>query len=105
TDVIFVLKMVYVSGGQMLESQSPWRLSFIPEMFWGIINFIVLFFQTMVMPSTTKKGRESYTTDYRVGGGGGGGGGQGPPPPPRRRMGGFRGGGGGPSPPPMAGGG
>ncbi|XP_033744641.1 selenoprotein K-like [Pecten maximus] len=88
--------MVYVSQGNVMESQSPWRLSYIPEMFWGLINFIVLFFHTLVSPSITKKGN-SYSTDYRSG--------QGPPPPPRRRMGGFRGGGGGPSAPPMGGGG
>ena len=29
-------------SGQVLESRSPWRLSFIPEFFWGIINFIIL---------------------------------------------------------------
>ncbi|XP_021346478.1 selenoprotein K-like [Mizuhopecten yessoensis] len=88
--------MVYVSQGNVVDSQSPWRLSYIPEMFWGLINFIVLFFQTLVSPSMTKKGN-SHVTDYRSG--------QGPPPPPRRRMGGFRGGGGGPSAPPMGGGG
>ncbi|KAK2150479.1 hypothetical protein LSH36_403g01011 [Paralvinella palmiformis] len=86
--------MVYVSGGQILESRSPWRLSYIPEIFWG--------FRTLVNPSHSNKGSK-YTADYRVSGRGpdpfGPGGG------PRRRMGGFRGGGGGPSPPPMAGGG
>jgi len=86
----------------MVDNKSPWRLSIIPEMFWGIINFVVLFFQTMINPGGSSKG-DRYSTDYRVPGrgpdGGGGGGG------PRRRMGGFRGGGGGPSPPPMAGGG
>ncbi|XP_041348798.1 selenoprotein K-like [Gigantopelta aegis] len=92
--------MVYVSSGHILDSRSPWRLSFIPDLFWGIVNFIVLFFQTMFNPNKTKRG-SSYTSDYRSGprpGGGGGGG-------PRRRMGGFRGGADGPSPPPMAGGG
>ncbi|XP_061187619.1 selenoprotein K-like isoform X2 [Saccostrea echinata] len=89
--------MVYVSsGGQMVDSQSPWRLSIIPEIFWGIINFIVLWITLFFQPSMTKHGN-SYTSDYRSGG-------QGPPPPPRRRMGGFRGGGGAPSPPPMGGG-
>ncbi|XP_022299600.1 selenoprotein K-like [Crassostrea virginica] len=90
--------MVYVSsGGQVVDSQSPWRLSIIPEIFWGIINFVVLFFRTLVSPSMTKYGN-THTSDYRSGGGG-------PPPPPRRRMGGFRGGGGGaPSAPPMGGG-
>ncbi|OWF53812.1 Selenoprotein K [Mizuhopecten yessoensis] len=58
--------MVYVSQGNVVDSQSPWRLSYIPEMFWGLINFIVLFFQTLVSPSMTKKGN-SHVTDYRSG--------------------------------------
>ncbi|XP_052782183.1 selenoprotein K-like [Mya arenaria] len=88
--------MVYISGGKVQESQTLWRLSIIPEIFWGIINFIVLFFETMISPSKTKYGN-NYTSDYKAGNDGGGGG-------PRRRMGGFRGGGGGPASPPMGGG-
>lgn len=87
--------MVYISGGEVRESKS-WSFTSIPELFWGIINFIVLFFQTMISPSMTKKG-STHTTDYRPDGGPQGG--------PRRRMGGFRGGGGAPDAPPMAGGG
>ncbi|XP_076468804.1 selenoprotein K-like [Babylonia areolata] len=93
--------MVYVSGGQVLESRSPWRFSVIPEFFWGIINFIVLFFKTMINPDLNSRGNtNSHTTDYRPPGSGPGG----PPRPPRRRHGGFGGGPGAPSPPPMGGG-
>ncbi|KAK3605845.1 hypothetical protein CHS0354_002480 [Potamilus streckersoni] len=88
--------MVYISDGQVKDSQTLWRVSIIPDIFWAIINFIVLFFQTLISPGTTKHGK-NHTSDYRSG--------QGPPKPPRRRMGGFGGGGGAPSPPPMAGGG
>ncbi|XP_041459405.1 selenoprotein K-like isoform X2 [Lytechinus variegatus] len=98
--------MPYLSqNGQVMDSRSPWRLSFIPEFFWGIVNFIVLFFRTMISPELTSRG-SGYTTDYRQGltsnrrGPGGP-----PPPPPRRRMGGFGGRGSGPAPPPAAGGG
>jgi len=84
-----------------VDSRSPWRLSLIPELFWGIVNFVVLFFQTMFNPNASSRG-DRYSTDYRPNGGGndpfGPGGG------PRRRMGGVRRGGG-PAPPPMAGGG
>ncbi|CAG5119692.1 unnamed protein product [Candidula unifasciata] len=91
--------MPYIStDGQVLESRSPWCLSFVTEFIWGIINFIVLFFQTLINPSKTSRS-DRYTSDYRRPGGGGGGGG------PRRRMGGFGGGSGAPGPPPMAGGG
>jgi len=92
--------MPYVAGGQVVNSKTPWRMSIIPDFFWGVINFVVLFFQTMISPDSNSRG-SGYTSDHRVGGndpmGPGGG--------PRRRMGGFRGGGGGPSAPPMAGGG
>ncbi|XP_005105508.1 selenoprotein K [Aplysia californica] len=92
--------MPYISNdGQVLESRSPWRLSVIPEMIWGLINFIVLFFQTLINPSKNSKG-DRYTSEYRRPGGGGPGGGG-----PRRRMGGVGGRGGAPGPPPMAGGG
>lgn len=66
-------------------------------MFWGLINFVVLFFQTLINPDLTKRGT-GYTSNYSAPG-------RGPPPgPPRRRMGGlFRTGGA--APPPMAGGG
>uniref|UniRef100_A0A913ZQ14 Selenoprotein K n=1 Tax=Patiria miniata TaxID=46514 RepID=A0A913ZQ14_PATMI len=94
--------MAYISEGQMLESRSPWRLAFIGEMFWGIINFVILFFRTMVTPDLTSKGR-GCTSSYQAGGGGGRG--LGPPPGPRRRMGGYGGRGGAPSAPPPAGGG
>ncbi|CAH7288231.1 Selenok [Phodopus roborovskii] len=37
--------MVYISNGQVLDNrnQSPWRLSFITDFFWGIAEFVVLF--------------------------------------------------------------
>ncbi|XP_059169727.1 selenoprotein K-like isoform X2 [Physella acuta] len=91
--------MPYISAsGQVVDSRSPWRLSIIPDMIWGFINFIILFFQTMINPNKTARS-DKYTSDYRRPGGGGGGG-------PSRRMGGFGGrGGNAPGPPPMAGGG
>ncbi|PIK45314.1 putative selenoprotein K-like isoform X2 [Apostichopus japonicus] len=85
---------------QVCDSRSPWRLSFIPDMFWGMVEFVILFFKTMVMPDLTSKGRgfdSSYQSSSK--------GGRPPPGPPRRRMGGFRGGAAGPTPPPAAGGG
>ncbi|XP_074644250.1 selenoprotein K-like [Tubulanus polymorphus] len=91
--------MVYVSsGGQVSESRSPWRLSIVTELFWGCINFVLLFFQTMISPSKTRNG-DASSTDYRRPGGGG------PPGGPRRRFGGVRHFDDGPSAPPMAGGG
>ncbi|XP_076028332.1 selenoprotein K-like [Oratosquilla oratoria] len=87
--------MPYISSSGNLGESREWSLSRIPDLFWGFINFIVLFFQTLVNPNLTKRGN-SYTSDYRPG--------SGPPPgPPSRRLGGLRRMGG-PGPPPMGGG-
>uniref|UniRef100_A0A674BLE5 Selenoprotein K n=1 Tax=Salmo trutta TaxID=8032 RepID=A0A674BLE5_SALTR len=36
--------MVYVANGQVLDnrSQSPWRMSFLTDLFWGAVEFIGL---------------------------------------------------------------
>uniref|UniRef100_A0A2K5PM82 Selenoprotein K n=1 Tax=Cebus imitator TaxID=2715852 RepID=A0A2K5PM82_CEBIM len=77
--------------GQVLDSQnqSPWRLSLITDFFWGIAEFVVLFFKTLLHYGNSSNSR------YHDG--------RGPPGNPPRRMGRInhlRG----PSPPPMAGG-
>uniref|UniRef100_A0A8C4TIU6 Selenoprotein K n=2 Tax=Erpetoichthys calabaricus TaxID=27687 RepID=A0A8C4TIU6_ERPCA len=91
--------MVYVSNGQVLNSrtQSPWRLSFFSDLFWGIVEFVGLFFQSLFQPDLSKNGNTSSSRFYD---------GRGPPgfPGGRRRMGRINHGGG-PTPPPMAGGG
>uniref|UniRef100_H2XU60 Selenoprotein K n=2 Tax=Ciona intestinalis TaxID=7719 RepID=H2XU60_CIOIN len=89
--------MVYVSAGGIQSQRSMWRVSFISESFWGLINFIVLFFKTMVQPDLTKHGR-GLQSNYSAKPNGGDDSG------PRRRMGGFKRSTG-PSPPPAAGGG
>ncbi|XP_054465143.1 selenoprotein K [Anoplopoma fimbria] len=91
--------MVYVSNGQVLDSrsQSPWSLSFLVSLFWGAVDFVGLFFKTILHPDMTKDGYggSSRFTD-----------GRGPPGPPggRRRIGRINHGGG-PGSPPMGGGG
>jgi len=92
--------MVQIVNGQVVSERSPWRLSILPEIFWGFVNFVTAFFQSLVGPLFTedKNARSSYGRP-----------GSGQPPPPRPpgggRFRGFGGGGGGPSPPPMGGGG
>ncbi|KAM6976617.1 selenoprotein K [Aplochiton taeniatus] len=92
--------MVYVANGQVLDSrtQSPWRLSFLADLFWGAVEFIGLFFQTLVQPDLSKDGRSGSSSRSSDG--------RGPPGPPggRRRMGRINHGAG-PSAPPMGGGG
>uniref|UniRef100_A0A8C6WPZ3 Selenoprotein K n=1 Tax=Neogobius melanostomus TaxID=47308 RepID=A0A8C6WPZ3_9GOBI len=91
--------MVYVSNGQVLDgrTQSPWRMSLLVDMFWGAVEFITLFFKTIIDPDMSKNGT-SATNRFSDG--------RGPPGPPggRRRMGRITHGGG-PGAPPMGGGG
>uniref|UniRef100_A0A3Q3X7K0 Selenoprotein K n=1 Tax=Mola mola TaxID=94237 RepID=A0A3Q3X7K0_MOLML len=51
--------MVYVSNGQVLDgrSQAPWGLSYLVDLFWGAVEFISLFFRTMINPDMTKNGK------------------------------------------------
>jgi len=87
--------MTFVTrSGEVVDSQSPWRPSIFGDFISGIINFFVLFFQTLI-PLDWSGNQES--------GRGRGGGGGGPGSGPRRRMGGFSHGS--PAPPPASGGG
>ncbi|XP_034962233.1 selenoprotein K isoform X2 [Zootoca vivipara] len=92
--------MVYISNGQVLDSRSraPWSLSFITDFFWGIADFVVMFFQSIIHPDLTRRGYTSSSSSRYDDG-------RGPPGIPRRRMGRINHLGGGPTPPPMAGGG
>ncbi|KAJ8370845.1 hypothetical protein SKAU_G00108730 [Synaphobranchus kaupii] len=92
--------MVYVSNGQVLDSrsQSPWRLSFLSDLFWGAVEFFGLFFKTLFQSDMSKNGNSGSSSRFSDG--------RGPPgfPGGRRRMGRVNHGGG-PSAPPMGGGG
>lgn len=44
--------MPYISAdGTVQEKRSAWRLSIISDVFWGIVNEIGLFFQTLINPT------------------------------------------------------
>ncbi|RLN60561.1 hypothetical protein BBJ29_007685 [Phytophthora kernoviae] len=34
--------MTYVSGGDVVAKRSPWRLTIMSDMFWGVVNFVGL---------------------------------------------------------------
>uniref|UniRef100_A0A1L8E466 Putative selenoprotein g n=1 Tax=Nyssomyia neivai TaxID=330878 RepID=A0A1L8E466_9DIPT len=81
--------MVYVSrDGTVHQQGAPWSLERLVALFWGIVNFIYVFFLTMfnVDPDNPRAG----PSRSNWGGGSGGGGGGNPPRPPNRRMGGFK---------------
>ena len=47
--------MAYItSDGRVLESR-PFSLGSITDLFWGFINFFVLFFRTLINPQANKK--------------------------------------------------
>ncbi|KAK1158622.1 selenoprotein K-like [Acipenser oxyrinchus oxyrinchus] len=76
--------MVYVSNGQVLDSrsQSPWSLSFITDLFWGVVEFVGLFFHSLFQPDLSKKGTPGSSSSSRFDDG------RGPPRfPGGRRMG------------------
>ncbi|XP_012368883.1 selenoprotein K-like [Octodon degus] len=88
--------MVYMSNGQGLDSQSrsSWRLSLTTDFFWGITEFVILFFKTLLQQDV-KKGRgyrNSFGSIYDDG--------RRPPGNPPQRMGRIKHLHG-PSPPPM----
>ncbi|KAG6955841.1 hypothetical protein JG688_00011695 [Phytophthora aleatoria] len=41
--------MTYVSGGDVVAKRSPWRLSIVTDMFWGVINFVGLLYVALVL--------------------------------------------------------
>ncbi|KAK2185808.1 hypothetical protein NP493_222g04016 [Ridgeia piscesae] len=52
-----------ISGGNIVNSRasSPWRLSIIPEFFWGIVNFVVLFQTRLAKAAATRR-----TTEFLI---------------------------------------
>ncbi|KAK9406200.1 selenoprotein K [Crotalus adamanteus] len=58
--------MVYISNGQVLDNQSraPWSLSSITDFFWGIADFIVMFFQSIIHPDLRRGYTSSSSSRY-----------------------------------------
>ncbi|KAG2782723.1 hypothetical protein PC129_g12113 [Phytophthora cactorum] len=70
--------MTYVSGGDVVAKRSPWRLSIVTDMFWGVINFVGLFVTTIFSdPSTATRPNSNIgqgsTSSRGLGGNGRGG--------------------------------
>jgi hypothetical protein len=70
--------MAYVSGGTVAPKRSIFRLSIFSDVFWGVVNFIFFFFQSMFMNADDIKSSKYYrpsTSSSTYGGGSGPGGG------------------------------
>jgi len=79
--------MVYISEGNLMDKRTWFRLSIISDFFWGILNFIVFFFQTLTSPMGIEKDKKKMG---RIGSSGSGTSGGAPPRPPpgfKRQMG------------------
>ena len=61
--------MPFVENGQIQKERGWLRLSIFPELFWGTLNVITVFFQTLISQEATT----AYTRGQRIDGGGGGG--------------------------------
>lgn len=72
--------MVYINSDGSIGDR-PWYRNLL-GLFWGFINFITAFFQTLINPAYSPSGGRYLSGNSRPGGGGGG---RGPPPPPGGR--------------------
>jgi hypothetical protein len=53
--------MPYInSDGTMVDTRSNWRLSILSDAFWAVVNFIALFFDTLINPSKEIPKRQDY---------------------------------------------
>ena len=70
--------MVYLKAdGTMVEKRTMWRLSIIPDILWGVVDFFWLFVSTLISPESehnSLRPKRSGRSGGRSGGGGGGGG-------------------------------
>jgi hypothetical protein len=72
--------MVYItSSGTMTEKRSTIRISIFSDIFWGVVNFIGLFLNSMFgrVDQQTRQVVQKRPPAFGRGGGGGGGGGGG----------------------------
>jgi len=73
--------MVYISQSGSLQETTPIKKKIV-DTFWGVINFVTFFVQSLVSPSSTRWGNQ-YSVTYRQPGSSGG------TLRPQRRFGGF----------------
>mmetsp|Transcript_49361 Transcript_49361/g.112018 ORF Transcript_49361/g.112018 Transcript_49361/m.112018 type:complete len:96 (+) Transcript_49361:213-500(+) len=72
--------MVYVSSsGTLTERKSFFRASIFSDILWGVVNFVGMFFRTIVNPIDPET-RQPYQRREPAFGRGGGGGARQPPP-------------------------
>jgi hypothetical protein len=65
--------MVYInSDGSVEQERTMWRLSIFSDIFWGIVNEVTLFVQTLISPTTPIPRRlvknKSENSSSRLGG-------------------------------------
>ncbi|KAJ0086071.1 selenoprotein K-like [Pistacia vera] len=70
--------MAYIERGEVKSKRSIWRLRTITDFFWGIVNFICVFFATMFSMEKSDAYRKGSGASKKWDGGGPGGPGSGP---------------------------
>ncbi|KAK5576228.1 hypothetical protein RB653_007369 [Dictyostelium firmibasis] len=62
-------KPTYISGGSVTQQgRSKWRLSYIPEFIWGLLNQITNFFSTLIGGSASPRRVNSQSGGRRLAG-------------------------------------
>jgi len=62
--------MPYVSSSGEISQKQPWGIAKVVAIFWGILNFFFMFFQSLINPAGNSRGGGSSSHDYRPGQGG-----------------------------------
>ncbi|GLE06093.1 hypothetical protein PINS_up015304 [Pythium insidiosum] len=72
--------MTYITGGDVVAKRSVWRVSIVSDFFWGVVNFVGVFFSSIFAdPATLRSnGASAGNSGGGYGGRGNGGNGGGP---------------------------
>ncbi|KAJ0396620.1 hypothetical protein ATCC90586_008718 [Pythium insidiosum] len=83
--------MTYITGGDVVAKRSVWRVSIVSDFFWGVVNFVGVFFSSIFSdPATLSSNHGSGGRGGSNGGGFGGRGSGGNGGGPRRPIGRVR---------------
>ncbi|TMW61162.1 hypothetical protein Poli38472_013625 [Pythium oligandrum] len=70
--------MTYISGGDLVAKRSPWRVSIVSDLFWGVVNFFGVFVSSIFADPGTLRSSGGRSNGNGNGYGGGSGGNNGP---------------------------
>eukprot|EP01122_Echinamoeba_exundans_P007356 TRINITY_DN2243_c0_g1_i1.p1 TRINITY_DN2243_c0_g1~~TRINITY_DN2243_c0_g1_i1.p1 ORF type:complete len:103 (-),score=12.11 TRINITY_DN2243_c0_g1_i1:19-327(-) len=59
--------MVYISGGSISDKRSVWSIKYFTDMFWALINVIVVFFSSLFVDPMSKPKKNNFSAGTRYG--------------------------------------